>query len=75
MTLATLAEKDIRLFIKENELSEKQAQRLIRQENDGRARKIVLKMLGAQVRKAERKRTLKQVQDEGILLPTVWNYL
>ena len=66
-----MAEKDVRLFIKKNQLSEGQARRLIQQETDGRARKFVLKMLGAQVRKAERKRNLKQAQNEGILLPTV----
>ena len=70
-----MAEKDVRLFIKKNQLSEGQARRLIQQETDGRARKFVLKMLGAQVRKAERKRNLKQAQNEGILLPTVWNSL
>ena len=70
-----MAEKDVRLFIKKNQLSEGQARRLIQQETDGRARKFVLKMLAAQVRKAERKRNLKQAQNEGILLPTVWNYL
>ena len=58
-------------FIKENQLSEEQALSLIQKEENGRARKFVLKMLAAQARKAKRRRNLKQAQEEGILLPTV----
>ena len=69
--LATLSMDAIRSIIKKNPLSEEQAQDLITKEQNGRARKRVIDFLALQERKAKRKRNLKQIEEEGILLPTV----
>ena len=69
--LATLFEDTIKAIVKENPLSEEQAQSLVTKEENGRARKRVIDFLALQGRKAKRKRNLKQIEEEGILLPTV----
>ena len=69
--LATLFEDTIKSIVKKNPLSEEQAQDLITKEQNGRARKRVIDFLALQARKAKRKRNLKQIEEEGILLPTV----
>ena len=66
-----LTELTASAFIRKNQLSEEQARSLIRNEQNGRSRKFILRLLGAQARKAKRRRNLKQAQEEGILLPTV----
>ena len=59
--------------MKENPLSEELAQMLLQKEKNGRARKFLLTVLSAQVRKAKRRRELKESQDE--LMLAVWNSL
>ena len=69
MDIDALTEKDIRAIVKKHQLSEEQAQTLLQKEENGRARKFVLTVLAAQVRKAKRRRELKESQDE--LISTV----
>ena len=64
MDLDALTENDIRKVVKTNQLSEEQARSLLQKEQNGRARKFVLKTLAAQARKAKRMRNLNQPQDE-----------
>ena len=64
MDLDALTENDIREVVKNNQLSEEQAQRLIEKEQNGRGRKFVLKTLAAQARKAKRIRNLNEFQDD-----------
>ena len=72
MDIDALTEKDIRAIVKKHQLSEEQAQTLLQKEENGRARKFVLTVLAAQVRKAKRRRELKESQDE--LISTVWHF-
>ena len=69
--LSTLFEDTIKAIVKENPLTEEQAQSLVTKEENGRARKRVIDFLALQGRKAKRERNLKQIEEEGILLPTV----
>ena len=67
-----LTEKDIRAIVKKHQLSQEQAQTLLQKEKSGSARANVLTMLAAQVRKAKRRRELKESQDE--LISSVWHF-
>ena len=55
--IARFSLKAIEVIVKRNPLSEEEAQNLIRREQNGRARKYVLKFLGVQVRRASKKKT------------------
>ena len=69
--LSTLEKDDIRSIAKANPLTEEQAQSLITKEENGRGRKRVINFLDLQARTAKRSRILKQIQEEGIVPPTV----
>ena len=73
--LASLFEDTIKSIVKKSPLSEELAQSLITTEKNGLGRKRLIKFLALQARKAKRMRNLKEAQDEGILLPTVWSSL
>ena len=69
--LSILHEDAIKSIIKKNPLSEEQAQSLITKEKNGRNRMRVINFLDLQARTAKRSEILKQIREEGILLPTV----
>ena len=69
--LTLLFEDTIRSIVKKSPLSEEHAQILIAKEKTGRGRKSVIRLLAKQARKSKRSRNLKQIQEVGLLLPTV----
>ena len=69
--LTLLFEDAIRSIVKKNPLTEEHAQILIMKEKKGRGRKRVIQFLAAQARKSKQRRNLKQIQEVGLLLPTV----
>ena len=69
--LSIFHEDAIKSIIKKNPLSEEQAQSLITKEKNGRNRMRVINFLALQARTAKRSEILKQIQEEGIVLPTV----
>ena len=70
--LTSLSEDTIKSIVKKDLLSEEQAQSLITKEKNGRGRTRVINFLALQARTARRRRNLKQIEDEGIPLATVW---
>ena len=69
--LGTLSRETIKSIVKKNPLSEEHAQILITKEKDGRGRKRVIDFLACQARKAKRRRSLQQIQEEGITIVMV----
>ena len=69
--LASLSEDTIKSIVKKNLLSEEQAHSLITKEKSGRGRKRVINFLALQARAAKQRRNVKQIEEEGILHPTV----
>ena len=69
--LDMLSEDTIKSIVRNNPLSEHQAQNLIMKEQTGRARKRVIEFLQVQARKAGVRQNLAQAHVVGINLPTV----
>ena len=69
--LSGLSEKKIKAIVREKKLSEAEILSLMQVEKNGRDRKMVQQMLAKEIQNAKRRHTLKQVQNGGILLPTV----
>ena len=69
--VGTISRDTLKSIVKKKPLSEEQAQILITKEKSGRGRKRMIDFLASQVRKAKRRRSLQQLQQEGTALAMV----